>query len=193
VKLGEVLRILKTIKSAPGYGGSWVSDLPVNPHSHRGYYYEVAFNFDEVTIDESIKHVECALIDTFTGYKGGNYQYHQGTPCHYTYDSSTSSSSDFENFEVSMHPLVEIVTEIKKASKKRKKVVDVPSNECNYDYCKELMKEVEEKKATIHDVDLKKIVHILKAAIEEADRTSLIASAKAKLTKEELIALGIDK
>ena len=52
------------------------------PHSYRGYYEDVAFPRQKnVRIGDMLRHVEDAIGETFTGYKGGEFTMGGHTTC----------------------------------------------------------------------------------------------------------------
>lgn len=51
-----------------------------NPHSHRGYYHNLAFEIAEnVTVGEMLSAAQSALGATYQGWKGGDYTMHEYT------------------------------------------------------------------------------------------------------------------
>lgn len=53
-----------------------------NPHSYRGYYYELAFEpADNVSVGSMLEAAKSALGTTYTGYKGGDYTMDAYTDC----------------------------------------------------------------------------------------------------------------
>ena len=75
--LGELIAHLKQL-----YPKDKVADLQ-KPHSYRGYYADLAFEYDgESTISSSelLKRCYDALGQTMAGYKGGDFIMHRNTP-----------------------------------------------------------------------------------------------------------------
>ena len=61
----------------------------VDVFSWRGNYGEVAFEPSKTgTREESLALIERALTETFTGYKGGEYDYNEWTDVHFEFDYS---------------------------------------------------------------------------------------------------------
>lgn len=53
-----------------------------NPHSHRGDYCQLAFEpAINIKVEEMLKCAEDSLGETFTGYKGGEFNMHEYTEC----------------------------------------------------------------------------------------------------------------
>lgn len=62
---------------------STVKDGFGSPHSDRGDYSELGFSPEaETTFGEMLKHAKSAMGATFTGWKGGEFEMHEYTPCH---------------------------------------------------------------------------------------------------------------
>lgn len=56
------------------------------PHSYRGSYNELAFQpAEDIKLEVIIKAIDRAYIETFEGYKGGEYEYNMTTTCHLAY------------------------------------------------------------------------------------------------------------
>lgn len=54
-----------------------------NPHSYRGNYFDVAFVLTiGSTVHETLDVVNSVIGETFTGYKGGDYEMHEYTDCY---------------------------------------------------------------------------------------------------------------
>lgn len=53
-----------------------------DPHSYRGYYSDLAFEFTEmpVTIADALKMARECMGETFQGYKGGDFKMGRNTP-----------------------------------------------------------------------------------------------------------------
>ena len=67
--------------------------------SYRGYYDEVSFEPSTgVSVGQIKQQIERAFNETFTGYKGGEYQYSADTPVHLSYYGN-ASDPDGEHFE----------------------------------------------------------------------------------------------
>lgn len=67
-----------------------------NPHSYRGYYDEVAFEYAiNVTVGDMKKSVSRAFSETFQGWKGGDYEYGGNTPVHF----ATVGSVQYDDVE----------------------------------------------------------------------------------------------
>lgn len=61
----------------------------VDVFSWRGIYAEVAFEPSKTgTREESLALIERALTETFTGYKGGEFNYDEWTDVHFEFDCS---------------------------------------------------------------------------------------------------------
>ncbi|WP_329521192.1 hypothetical protein [Spirillospora sp. NBC_01491] len=57
-----------------------------NPHSHRGYYDQLAFEpAGEVTVSALLTDARSAIGATYTGYKGGEFTMTGDTECHIAY------------------------------------------------------------------------------------------------------------
>lgn len=55
-----------------------------NPHSHRGNYYDLAFEpAENVTIESMIASAKSAIGKTFNGYKGGDFRMDLYTSVHF--------------------------------------------------------------------------------------------------------------
>ena len=68
-------------------------------HSYRGYYDEVAFEpATGVSVGKIKQQIERAFNETFTGYKGGEFQYSADTPVHLAYYGSAEGGEHFEAF-----------------------------------------------------------------------------------------------
>ena len=53
-----------------------------SPHSYRGYYSDLAFESgDKRTVQETMQMLRDCMGKQFTGWKGGEYHMHAGTPC----------------------------------------------------------------------------------------------------------------
>lgn len=53
------------------------------PHSYRGYYNELAFQpAQDIKLEVVIKSIDRSYIETFEGYKGGEFSYNAETTCH---------------------------------------------------------------------------------------------------------------
>jgi len=64
------------------------------PHSYRGYYNELAFEPDANNqVKDIIEALERAYTDSFTGYKGGSYEYNMLTPCHLSWIGEASDEN----------------------------------------------------------------------------------------------------
>ena len=75
IRLGEMIEVLKELPAeyriSPGL---------CEPHSYRGYYNCLAFEpCEETTAGELLKLAEACNGETFTGYKGGDFNMHKGT------------------------------------------------------------------------------------------------------------------
>ena len=66
------------------------------PFSWRGIYAEVAFEIvrEKTTREDILSKIQLAYTNEFTGYKGGEYRYHDGTEIHF--EESQRSYSDGE-------------------------------------------------------------------------------------------------
>lgn len=54
-----------------------------NPHSYRGDYYSLAFEpATDVTFGAMLEYAKSALGETYTGYKGGEFEMHEYTDCY---------------------------------------------------------------------------------------------------------------
>lgn len=73
---------------------TYIESLPDNtqfnysisePFSWRGSYDEVAFSIEEkpTTKEEILRRINLAYTETFRGYKGGEYNYHDWTPINF--------------------------------------------------------------------------------------------------------------
>lgn len=58
------------------------------PFSWRGSYDEVAFSVFKIhsTKEQMLSCIEKALTEVFTGYKGGEYEFHSYTPVNFEYE-----------------------------------------------------------------------------------------------------------
>ena len=85
MRLGQFLDVLETIEpSAYIYiAGCPVVMSPGEPDSYRGYYDQLAISVQRASYSvagDLLKTMKAALDKTFTGYKGGEYRMHLGTP-----------------------------------------------------------------------------------------------------------------
>lgn len=76
--LGELIDLLTVLPS-----DHMISPL-TNPHSYRGYYSDLAFEppFDEeevMTVEEALQVCDHCLLNTFTGWKGGDFRFDRDT------------------------------------------------------------------------------------------------------------------
>jgi hypothetical protein len=54
-----------------------------SPHSDRGFYEDLGFDpAQDVSIGSMLEHAKSAMGQTFTGWKGGEYQMGEFTDCH---------------------------------------------------------------------------------------------------------------
>lgn len=67
------------------------------PFSWRGVYAEVAFEMLEqpMTKEEILANIELAYTETFYGYKGGEYRYHDHTDIHFETDYGSWSDGGY--------------------------------------------------------------------------------------------------
>lgn len=72
-------------------GGGWGLG---KEHSYRGYYNELAFKPVSEPTASSEVHTMCqrALVDTYEGYKGGDYRYDRDTPIWFAAYGGTGSA-----------------------------------------------------------------------------------------------------
>jgi hypothetical protein len=60
-----------------------------NPHSYRGFYDQVAFEWcEQTTVGDMLDCVDKALSETFYGYKGGEFRYNKDTKVFFAYYGS---------------------------------------------------------------------------------------------------------
>lgn len=72
--IAELQRYDRTLHIVPGFGA---------PHSWRGDYSECAFNpTTSATVGEMLAHCGEAMLGTFVGWKGGEYEFYDHTACH---------------------------------------------------------------------------------------------------------------
>jgi hypothetical protein len=83
--IGGVLEKLRACAKDKEVRYDFCGLYPTKLCSSRGFYDEAAIGFDVnvVTVEEMISDLECAIDGrTFTGYKGGEYEYTEETPLH---------------------------------------------------------------------------------------------------------------
>ena len=77
--LGKMIKRLKALPS-----DTLITPCLHNPHSYRGYYDDLAFEFagdSSVSAAELLKMCETCVGETFIGYRGGEFMMDEDTPC----------------------------------------------------------------------------------------------------------------
>jgi hypothetical protein len=91
-----LLEMIEALKSLPP---NFMVPLE-NPHSYRGYYDELAFEVGEPRpVQDVIADAENVYGKTFTGYKGGEYEYGDYTPVHVASYGSTGEELTQDFFD----------------------------------------------------------------------------------------------
>lgn len=86
----ELRQLKEHIQSFPD--GTMFKNGLSEPFSWRGVYAEVAFDVlvgQEMSKETILNNIEKAYTETFTGYKGGEYQYDDVTEVHFEYDNGS--------------------------------------------------------------------------------------------------------
>jgi hypothetical protein len=101
------LGVLKAIVN--GWGNDsyeFQSQTFMNPHSYRGYYNELAFEYcdDPLTVANIKQFIHEASTETFIGWKGGEYTYDDNTPVHLSLqgDANDEEGYDFTELVLAM-------------------------------------------------------------------------------------------